>query len=111
VASTLDLVGDRWTLVVVRDLLLFDKHRFGELLASGERVSTNILADRLARLERAGLVTRRRYRERPPRDEYHLTPAGRDLRPLLMEMVRWANAHLPSTFEGKRGTEEKIGTV
>lgn len=98
VAATLDLVGDKWTLVVVRDLLFFDKRRFSEFLASPEGISTNILADRLARLERAGLVERRRYQEHPPRDEYHPTAAGRDLLPLLREMIRWGNAHIPSTF-------------
>jgi DNA-binding HxlR family transcriptional regulator len=98
VASVLDLVGDRWTLLVVRDLLLVGKHRFGEFLESPEGISTNILADRLARLERIGLVARRRYRERPPRDEYHPTAPALDLRPLLMEMIRWGNEHLPDTF-------------
>lgn len=99
IASTLDLVGDKWTLVVVRDLVLRGKHRFGELLAGPEGISTNILSDRLTRLERAGLVTRRRYQEHPPRDEYHPTAAAEDLRPLLMEMVRWGNAHIPGTYK------------
>jgi DNA-binding HxlR family transcriptional regulator len=115
VAATLDLVGDRWTLVVVRDLLFFGKHRFADLLAGGEGISTNVLADRLARLEACGLVERRPYQAHPPRHEYHLTSMGRDLRPVLLEMIRWANRHLPGTVQappgllgdppgGKRGT-------
>jgi DNA-binding HxlR family transcriptional regulator len=56
-------VGDRWTLLVMRDLLFYDKRRFADFLASPEGIATNILADRLERLERCGLIRRRRYRE------------------------------------------------
>jgi DNA-binding HxlR family transcriptional regulator len=94
IACTLDLVGDRWTLLVVRDLFA-GKHRFSEFLASGEGMETNTLADRLARLVRAGLVERSLYERRPPRYEYHLTPAGRDLAPVLRAMYAWARAHVP----------------
>src|SRR5215475_1345253 len=78
VAGTLDLVGDRWTLLVVRDLL-FGKTRYGDFLASAERIPTNILAERLRRLEAAGLVEGRPYSEHPRRLAYELTPTGREL--------------------------------
>jgi DNA-binding HxlR family transcriptional regulator len=103
VASALDLLGDKWTLLVVRDLLYFDRHRFGELLAGGEAIATNILAERLERLEAAGVVVRRRYQERPPRDEYHLTAKGRALRPVLLEMVRWGSRHIEGTMQPPPG--------
>jgi DNA-binding HxlR family transcriptional regulator len=103
IACALDLLGDRWTLVVVRDLLLFGKRRFTELLASGEGISTNILSERLERLEAAGLVERRPYQRHPPRDEYHLTLKGRDLFPVLRELVRWGNRHLPGTYRPPPG--------
>lgn len=103
ISSTLDLVGDKWTLLVMRDLLFFGKRRFAELLASGEGISTNILAERLARLERAGLVERRLYRERPPRDEYHPTATGRALRPLLVEMIRFGSEQIPGTYQPPPG--------
>ena len=103
ISSTLDLVGDKWTLLVIRDLLLMDKHRFADFLASGEGVSTNILTERLERLTCAGLIERRRYQDRPPRDEYHLTGMGRGLYPVLLEMVRWANRHLPDTYKAPPG--------
>jgi DNA-binding HxlR family transcriptional regulator len=97
IAGALDLVGDRWTLLVVRDLLLHDKRRFTEFLASPEGIATNILADRLERLERAGILERRRYHEHPPREEYHPTARGRDLVPVLRELVRWGQRHIAGT--------------
>lgn len=97
IAGALDVIGDRWTLLVVRDLLLYEKRRFAEFLASPERIATNVLADRLARLERGGLVRRRRYADRPPREEYQLTPRGADLAPVLRELIHWGQRHVPGT--------------
>jgi len=87
-------MGDRWTLLIVRDLF-FGKRRFSEFLLSGEGIKTNILSERLKRLERAGLVKRSRYQEHPPRYEYYLTQAGRDLSSVLKAMVAWGRARLP----------------
>ena len=97
IATTLDLVGDRWSLVIVRDLLT-GKKRFAEFLASPERIATNTLADRLRRMEALGLVERRRYRERPKRYEYALSATGRDFLPVLQEMCRFANRHVRGTW-------------
>jgi DNA-binding HxlR family transcriptional regulator len=97
IAAALDLLGDRWTLLVVRDLLLYDKRRFADFLASPEGIATNILADRLARLERAGIVDRRRYHDHPPREEYHPTARGRDLAPVLRELIHWGQRHVAGT--------------
>jgi DNA-binding HxlR family transcriptional regulator len=98
-AGALDILGDAWTLLVLRDLLFYDKHRFADFLASPEGISTNILAERLKRLERCGLVERRRYQERPPRDEYYLTARGHDLLPVLRELIRWGKAHVPGVAQ------------
>ena len=92
VACTLDLLGDRWTLLVVRDLVR-GKRRFAQFLESSERIPTNILADRLKRLKAAGVVSAVTYQERPPRMEYRLTAKGEDLRPLMREMVYWGVRH------------------
>jgi DNA-binding HxlR family transcriptional regulator len=97
IAGALDLVGDRWTLLVMRDLLLYDKRRFADFLVSPERIATNILADRLERLEQCGLVERRRYHEHPPREEYLPTARGEDLGPVLRELIRWGQRHVPGT--------------
>jgi DNA-binding HxlR family transcriptional regulator len=99
ISGALDLLGDRWTLLVIRDLLFFGKHRFAEFLASPEGISTNILAERLERLERCELVERRRYLERPAREEYTLTARGQELRPVLVELIRWGQHHVPGVAQ------------
>jgi DNA-binding HxlR family transcriptional regulator len=99
IAGALDVLGDGWTLLVLRDLLLYDKHRFADFLASPERISTNILAERLKRLERCGIVERRRYQEHPPRDEYSVTARGHDLLPVLRELITWGKQHVPGVAQ------------
>ena len=108
VANTLDVLGDRWTLLVVRDLMMFGKNRFGELSGSPEGIPTNILADRLRRLEEAGIVRRTPYQRRPTRYEYRLTSRGRDLFPLMREIILWARRHLPGVGTAPPGTLERI---
>lgn len=97
IATTLDIVGDRWTLVLLRDMLN-GKRRFGEFLDSPERITTNVLTDRLALMEAEGLVEKAAYQQRPPRFEYRPTGKGRDLLPVLQAMCRWANRHEPGTW-------------
>ena len=97
VACSLDLLGDKWTLLVVRDLLL-GKCTYGELQSSPEGIPTNILADRLKRLQEEGIVYKTAYQERPRRYTYHLTDKGKDLMPVLRSMVQWANKHVPGTL-------------
>ena len=96
VACALDLLGDRWTLLLIRDLFA-GKHRFGEFLASPEHIPTNILADRLKRLEAAGLIAPAAYSEHPPRYEYHLTESGRTLGPVVDALAVWGLAQFPGT--------------
>jgi len=96
-AAALDLIGDRWTLLVIRDLLLHDQHRYGEFLAMDEPITTSVLADRLKRLEAVGIVDKRLYQEHPPRYEYHLTERGRDLDPVLHSLIEWGLKHISGT--------------
>jgi DNA-binding HxlR family transcriptional regulator len=88
IATTLEFVGDRWTLVIVRDLLN-GKRRFSEFLGSPERITTNILTGRLADMERDGLIEKTAYQTRPLRHEYRLTARGAALLPVLLEMCLW----------------------
>ena len=90
-------MGDRWSLVILRDLIN-GKRRFSEFLTSPENIATNVLADRLDAMERAGLVERVAYQARPPRYDHVLTEKGRALHPLLQDMCRWANRYLPGTW-------------
>jgi DNA-binding HxlR family transcriptional regulator len=93
VAATLELVGERWTLLIVRELLL-GVHRFSELQAD-LGIARNVLQARLQRLVEAGIVERRRYQEHPPRDGYHLTDKGLDLWPAVVMLMQWGDRHLP----------------
>ena len=95
IANLLDIVGDKWTLLVVRDLLLLSKRRYGEFQNSPEAIPTNILADRLKRLEAAGLVKKEYYQDNPPRAEYFLTRKGADLEPILKAMGQWGKQYIP----------------
>lgn len=93
IASALELVGERWTLLIVREVML-GVHRFDEIQAD-LGIARNVLQARLERLVDGGVLERRRYQEHPPRDDYHLTPAGRDLWPALFALMRWGDAHAP----------------
>ena len=97
IAGSLDIVGDRWSLLIVRDLLFGEPLRYGDLAASSEGIPTNTLADRLRKLEEAGIISRERYSDRPPRYTYRLTPRGRALAPVLDALASWGTTHLPGT--------------
>jgi DNA-binding HxlR family transcriptional regulator len=101
IATTLDIVGDRWTLVILRDMLN-GKRRFSQFLDSPEKITTNVLTDRLAEMEHAGLVTKVVYQLHPKRFEYILTKKGEALLPLLQEMCRWANRFVAGTWTPPR---------
>jgi DNA-binding HxlR family transcriptional regulator len=103
VACSLDLLGDRWTLLIVRDLFR-GLTRFGEFLAGPEGIPTNILAERLERLESAGLIKSAPYQQNPPRYTYTLTPKGADLKPVVGALALWAMRHLPRTQPDKELT-------
>ncbi len=96
VANTLDLVGDKWSLLVIRDLLR-GLATYKDLQNSPERIPTNILADRLKRLEDAGLIAKTAYQEHPVRYTYRLTEKGKSLREVLGAFARWGKKHIPGT--------------
>ncbi len=96
ISCSLDVVGDKWTLLVLRDLL-DGKTRFSEFERSPEKIPTNILTERLRRLEAAGLAERRKS-PTSSRSSYHPTVKGRDLRPVLLALATWGNEHLEETW-------------
>lgn len=91
IARTLDVVGDWWTLLVLRDVFR-GMHRFDELQTSLD-IATNVLALRLKRLTAAGILERSAYQTHPPRYEYALTEKGRDLYPVLIALLQWGDRH------------------
>ena len=96
IATSLDIVGDKWTLLVLRDLL-DGKTRFSEFERSPEGIPTNILTERLRRLEAHGLLARERNEGR--RYEYRVTDKGEALRPAILELAAWANTYVPGTWK------------
>lgn len=92
IAAGLELVGERWALLVVRELTL-GAHRFGEIV-EGTGAPRDRVAARLRTLTEHGLVERRRYQTGPDRYEYHLTQAGRDLSPVLRALLTWGRTHV-----------------
>jgi DNA-binding HxlR family transcriptional regulator len=93
VARTLEIIGDRWTMLIIRDLLLKGPRKFVDFELSLAGISPNTLSARLKTLEEAGLIERRFYEQRPPRAEYVLTDKGRELRPTLRALKEWGEKH------------------
>ena len=92
IARSLELIGDRWTLLIVRDAFR-GVRRFDDFRAE-LGVAHNVLSDRLSRLTEAGVLERRRYQQRPDRYEYHLTQQGQDLWPVVMSLLFWGDRYL-----------------
>ncbi len=106
VSSVLDILGDKWTILVVRDMLFLGKRLYKELVDSPENIPTNILADRLKRLEAAEVINKSPYQDKPVRYEYTLTERGEALRPLLIELAKWGNDYIPGTMVPPKGFME-----
>jgi len=93
VARTLEIIGDRWTILIIRDLLLKGPRKFLDFESSLQGISPNTLSARLKTLEEADLVERRFYEQHPPRAEYLLTAKGRELGPVLRALKDWGLKH------------------
>ncbi len=93
----LDAIGDKWSLLILRDLVLRGKRRYQDLLSSEERISTNILADRLVRLERQRLISKRVDPDDKRQTGYFPTQKALDLLPVIFEMARWSARYDPRT--------------
>lgn len=93
VAFALDLLGDRWSLLIIRDMLLKESKTYGDFLGSGEGIATNVLANRLKDLEDAGVITRKQDPDNRRSYLYSLTEKGFDLAPIILEMFRWSAHH------------------
>jgi DNA-binding HxlR family transcriptional regulator len=106
VARALDIVGERWTLLILRDLMLEGPRRFQDFHRSLSSISPNTLSARLRTLEAAGVIERRFYDLHPPRAEYVLTEEGEALRPTLKALREWGEQHatrMPKVAAGRQG--------
>jgi DNA-binding HxlR family transcriptional regulator len=99
IARTLDIVGERWTILILRDLAISGPRRFQDFERSLGGISPNTLSARLKRLEEAGVIERRFYEQYPPRAEYVLTEKGAELRPVLRALFDWGRKHTISPAE------------
>lgn len=95
ICNVLEVFGDKWTFLVIRDLFLFNKHEFKEFLSSPEAIATNVLTDRLKRLLAYEVIAEIRHPENRSRKLYYLTEKGKDLFPILAEMARWGAKYFP----------------
>jgi DNA-binding HxlR family transcriptional regulator len=93
VARTLDVIGERWTILILRDLLKKGPQRFQDFQDALAGAAPNTISARLKALERQGLIERRQYSEHPPRLEYHLTERGRSLGPVLGALRDWGKRY------------------
>ncbi len=93
-ALTLDIVGDKWTLIIIRDMLTCNKHEYKEFMESPEGISTNILADRLKKLEHEKIIQSMPHPQYKTRKLYYLTAAGKEFVHVLSSLVEWGVAHL-----------------
>lgn len=114
--ASVEMLGDRWSLLVIRDMMLHGHQTFHEFLRSDERISTNVLADRLRRLEQYGIISAEPDSSDGRKVIYSLTPKGIDLAPVLAEMVLWAARHeetgnQPLVREMRRDKEQLIASV
>ncbi|MEQ1635941.1 MAG: helix-turn-helix domain-containing protein [Methylococcales bacterium] len=96
-STALDLIGDKWSLILVRDMCMH-KSKYGDFQNSQEAIPTNILANRLRKLESNGIIKKRPYQEKPIRYEYFLTLKGAELLPVIQQLARWAHQHIPESM-------------
>lgn len=113
ISFSLDFFGDKWSLLIIRDMMFSNKFTYGEFLQSDEKISTNILADRLVALEQNGFITRRISTEKKNKIIYSLTEKSIDLVPVIMEYNIWGAKYNPGGFEGliKELTKNKQKTI
>ncbi|GAA2027622.1 winged helix-turn-helix transcriptional regulator [Pseudokineococcus marinus] len=104
-----DRIGDKWTVLVV-GVLSEGPARYRDLSGRVAGISPKMLSQTLKGLERDGLITRRAYAEVPPRVEYELTPAGASLRPVLLDLERWAREHMPEVLRARAAHDAGQGS-
>src|ERR1700733_4762684 len=114
ISYSLDVLGDKWTLLILRDMIFANKSSYGEFLQSAEKIATNILADRLSILESQGIVNKNVASDKKSKYTYSLTEKGISLLPVIMEITIWGAAFNPFGGNGallKKLKSDKVGTI
>jgi len=93
ISSALDIIGDKWSLLIVRDIAMTGKNTYGDFAASEEKIATNILADRLTMLEETGILIKEEHPENKTKYNYYLSQKGIDLLPILLDMILWSDKY------------------
>ena len=99
ISCALEIIGDKWTLLIIRDMAIHQKQNYQDFLASDEKISTNILADRLKKMTEAGIITKKLDKKNRNKFNYTLTAMGKDLLPVLVSIATWSSKHLISSPE------------
>ncbi len=99
IACSLDILGDHWTLLVIRNLMFLGVHEYKDMLQTEEQISSSILSDRLKKLECEEVIASIPHPDSKRRKLYYLTPVGKDLIHIMMEIVLWANSHLSERLD------------
>lgn len=118
ISYALDFFGDKWTFLIIRDLIFDGKKFYSDFLKSKEGIATNILSDRLKKLENNGIIESKVYQKLKTKKEYSLTEKGRSLVPVLVEIILWSAQYdnslaVPQEFleKAKTGKEKLIETI
>lgn len=101
ISSALEIFGDKWSLLIIRDIALFGKNTYNEFLKSDEKIATNILADRITLLEKAGILTKENHPESKAKIFYRLSKKGIDLLPVMFEISLWSDKYLLTPLQAK----------
>ncbi len=114
VSTSLDVLGDKWALLILRDMVFAGKSAYGEFLQSEEKIATNILADRLVLLESQQILSKEVAADKKSKFTYRLTEKGVDLVPVIVELILWGSKHCPTILEPALLQElstDKAGTI
>lgn len=114
IGCSLDVFGDKWSLLIIRDIMLREKFSYGEFLESEEKIATNILADRLNLLEAENILSKQVSPKNKSKFIYRLTPKGIDLLPIVIEIMDWGakyNPDCPRKEIGKKIKKDKAGVI
>ncbi|MEO0896814.1 MAG: helix-turn-helix domain-containing protein [Bacteroidota bacterium] len=108
ISYSLDLLGDKWTILILRDIALGDKHFYKDFFEAGEGIATNVLADRLRMLEEVGIIQSKPYEKKKNMKYYSMTKKGTELIPMMIELWVWGAKHDPESSVSEKTLDERL---